>query len=113
MIYLKSAQLNMQYSLILELMLYKFELGHKTGEVLKNICWVKSEGAVDHSTKTKWFVWVARTSTIKQGQIHLKLDSEAMLQAIESNLASYNLVWFDAVNNNCNSFIPINMRCIR
>ena len=46
---LKATQMNMPYSLIWELILYKFELGHNAEEATKNIC-VKGEGAVDYST---------------------------------------------------------------
>ena len=51
-------------------MFYKFELGLNVVEVTKN------------------FAQVARTSTIRQGQVSLKLDSEVRIQAIEANLAS-------------------------
>ena len=44
---LKAAQINVQRSLIHELMLYKFGLGHNTVEATKNID--------DHSTETRWF----------------------------------------------------------
>ena len=47
---LKVTQVNRQQSLIQELMLYKFELGHNTTEATKNICCVKGEGIDDHST---------------------------------------------------------------
>ena len=36
-------------------MLYKFILGHNTGEATKKICHAKGEGAVDHTTLTRWF----------------------------------------------------------
>ena len=35
-------------------MLYKFELGNNTVEVTKNIYCEESEGAIDHSTVTRW-----------------------------------------------------------
>ena len=47
--------MNMQCSLIWEIMLYKFELGHNTVKATKNICYGKGEGAVDLSTVTRWF----------------------------------------------------------
>ena len=50
---LKAAQMNVQHGLIWEFMLYKFELGHNAMEATKNICYVKSEGAVDHSLETR------------------------------------------------------------
>ena len=34
-------------------MVYEFELGHTAVEATKNICFVKSEGVVDHSTVTR------------------------------------------------------------
>ena len=40
---LKAAQMNLQCSLMHELMLYKFKMGQ---EATKNICCMKSEGAV-------------------------------------------------------------------
>ena len=49
---LKAAQMNMQHSLIQQLMLYELKLGHYTAEVTKNIYWAKSEGTLDHSTVT-------------------------------------------------------------
>ena len=52
---LKATEINMQPSLIWELMLYKFKLSHNTAEATKNICYAKDEGTVDHSTVTKWF----------------------------------------------------------
>ena len=35
-------------------MLYNSEQGHNAVEADKNICCVKSEGAVDHSIVTRW-----------------------------------------------------------
>ena len=49
---LKAAQMNVQYSLIQELMLYKFEPNHNIMEVTKNIC---VNGEDDHRTVTRWF----------------------------------------------------------
>ena len=40
-------------SLIQEPMLYKFVGVHNVIEAAKNICWVKSENSVDHSTVTR------------------------------------------------------------
>ena len=40
---LKAAKINMQCSLIWELMLWGFELGYNTTETTKNICCVKGE----------------------------------------------------------------------
>ena len=46
---LKAAQMNVQCSLIQELMLDKFELGYNATEVTKKIYYAKDEGAVDRS----------------------------------------------------------------
>ena len=46
---LKAAKINMQHSLISELILYKFKLGHNTTETTKNFCGIKSEGTIDNS----------------------------------------------------------------
>ena len=48
---LKAVQVNIQCSLIWELMLYKFELNHNTAEATKNICCTTGEDAVDHRKK--------------------------------------------------------------
>ena len=53
---LKAAQMNVQHSLIRELMVYKFELSHKNVETIKNICCAKGEAEVDLSTVTRWFM---------------------------------------------------------
>ena len=52
---LKVTQMNIWNSLIRELMLYEFKLKHSASEPSKNICCVKGEGAVDHSTVTNCF----------------------------------------------------------
>ena len=66
---LKVAQINVQDSIILELMLNKFKLGHNAAKVANNICCAKSESVVDHSTVTRWlknFTWFTRTFMIWQ-----------------------------------------------
>ena len=66
---LKAAQINMQCSLIWELMLYEFKLCYDSAEATKNISCTKGEGIVDHSTVTRWFInfgQVARTTMIRQ-----------------------------------------------
>ena len=68
----KAAQMNMQYSLIQELILYEFELGHNSAETTKYICCAEAEHTVDQSTIArgfKKFSQVARISTIRQGQV--------------------------------------------
>ena len=51
---LKAVQMNVQCSLIQELILCKFELDYNAAETTKNIPCIKSEGTVDHSTATRW-----------------------------------------------------------
>ena len=46
---LKVALMNMQRSLIWELMLYEFELGYNAAEVIKDICYPKGKSSVNHS----------------------------------------------------------------
>ena len=68
---LKATQMNMQYSLIWELMLYEFELNYNAVEATKSICCVKGEDAVDtvqYLDSSRNFAQVARTSTIRQNQ---------------------------------------------
>ena len=50
---LKVIQMSIQYSLIQELMIYKFELSHNSIETTKRVCFVKGEGTVHQSTVTK------------------------------------------------------------
>ena len=51
----KATQMNVQHSLIHELILYKFKLGYNSAEVTKNICWVKGESAVENGIVIRWF----------------------------------------------------------
>ena len=48
---LKAAQMNMQHSLIWELILYKYELGYNATKTSKNICNAKDEGTVDYNNQ--------------------------------------------------------------
>ena len=52
---LKDTQMNLQHSLIWELMLYQFELYHNNEEATQNVSFAKAEGIVDHSTVTRSF----------------------------------------------------------
>ena len=52
---LKAAQMNMQSSLIQELLLYKFKLSYNTVKAIKNNCYTKGESTFDHNTRTRWF----------------------------------------------------------
>ena len=47
--------MNMQCSLIWELILHKFKIGHNAAEAIKNNSCVKGKRAVNHSTVTRWF----------------------------------------------------------
>ena len=38
--------MNVQYSLIQELMIYNFKMGYNLVQVTKNVCYVKEEGTV-------------------------------------------------------------------
>ena len=84
--------MNMQHSLIWEFMLYKLELDINTAEITKNNCCVKSENEVDHSTVTRWFkkFHIACRDIDNQARPGRpkSVDSEAMLQAIDINMAS-------------------------
>ena len=51
---LKAAKINVQFSLIWEIMLSKFELIHNVTEVSKNISQKVKGRLVDHSTVTRW-----------------------------------------------------------
>ena len=84
----------LQCSLVQELILYKFELGHNAVEAIRNL-YVKGEGAVGHST----------VQMVHLG--HKKLDNSAKsgrpktMDSIDANLESstwiqhHSPVWFD------------------
>ena len=57
---LKVTQMNVQHILIWKLMLYEFERGYNVAEATKNVCCAKGEGAIDHSTVTRWLkkIWL-------------------------------------------------------
>ena len=44
-----------QHCLIRKLILYEFELVHNTMKITQSVCGAKGEGAIDHSTMTRWF----------------------------------------------------------
>ena len=73
-------------------MLYKFKLGHNATEAAKRICFMKGEGAVDHSTVTRWFEKFGSGCKKLNDQTRSgrpeTVDSEAEIQAIEVNLSS-------------------------
>ena len=78
--------MNVQCSLIREFMLYNFELGHNTGEAIKNICCERGKGAVDHRTVTKWLKKFHLDCKNLNDQARLKrsknMDSEAVIQRV-------------------------------
>ena len=92
---LKAVQMNMQHSLITELMLYGVEQSYNTAEVAKNSCCVKSEGAVDHSIEIKWLkkFRLGCKKFDKQMKLGRPITEDSMtsLEAIETNLASSTL----------------------
>ena len=95
-------------SLIWELMLYEFKLGHDTVETIKNICCKKNEGAVNHRKLTRWFKKFCSgcKNLNKQARSNRPktMDSEDVFQAVETNLVtlgeyqvssvSHSPVWF-------------------
>ena len=52
---LKGALISVQSSLIRELILYEFEMGHHAKETTKNFCYAEDEYAVDLSKISWWF----------------------------------------------------------
>ena len=89
---LKAAQMNMQCSLIWELMLHKFELGHNASEAAKSFYWTKGERTVDNSTVTRWFkkfcLYYYNLRNQARSSRPKTMDSKAVLQAIETDLMS-------------------------
>ena len=85
---LKASQLNVQHTLIHELMPYKFKLCHNAAEATKNISCAKSECEVDHSTVTRWFKKFSsgcKNLNMQARSCRSKtVDSKATLQAIEA-----------------------------
>ena len=72
---LKAVRMNVQSSLIQELILYEFKMDHSTSESAQKICYAKSNGAVGTGTVTRWlkkFSSCSKTSTIRQGLVGLK-----------------------------------------
>ena len=74
----------MQCNLIQELMLYEFELGHKSQGSNENICCVK--GTVDYNPVIRW--WKKLDDQAKSGRPKT-VDSEAVLRAREANPREY------------------------
>ena len=73
-------------------MIYDFILSHNATEATKHIRCTKGEGEVDHTTVTRWLK-KCRSSCLnlddqaRWGKLKIE-DSEAMFEAIETNLVS-------------------------
>ena len=63
--------MNVQCSLIPELEVYEFKLGHNATESTQNIGHAKGKDGVGHSKVPRWFKKFC-TSTIRQYQVSLK-----------------------------------------
>ena len=91
---LKVMLMNVQHSLIQELILHEFKLCYNTKEATKKICCMKGEGKADHSTITRWFKTFCSDSKNHDKQARSgrpkTRDSEAALQVIKTNLVSGN-----------------------
>ena len=89
---LKTTQMNVQCRIIWELMFYKFTLGHNTTEATKNICYVKIEGAINHSTVSRCFKKFCSGCQNLDHQTRSSrpkiMESKTMLQSTEANSAS-------------------------
>ena len=89
---LKATKMNMHCSIIWELILYQFELGHNIVEATKKICCAKSEGADDQSTATRWFKKLQSGCKNLDDQVRLgwfkTMDFKTVLQAIVLNPVS-------------------------
>ena len=86
---LKAAYMNVQHSLILQLMLLEFKLSHNVEEAVKILC-AKGEGIV--SLVIRWFKIFCSNCKNFDDQRRLgrpkSIYSKAVLQAIEANPAS-------------------------
>ena len=83
---LKPTKMNVQCSLIQELMLHEFKLDHKAVKTTKNIFNMKGEGSVDHHNTVIKFCSACKNLIDQAKSSRAKImDSEAMLQAIEVN----------------------------
>ena len=70
-------------------MIYDFKPGYNVDEATKNICCMKSEGIVDHSTITRWFKKFFLGCKNLNDQARLgrpkMVNSKVELKAIETN----------------------------
>ena len=85
-------QMNMQCSLIQELMVYEIRRCHNAIETSKDIYCAKEEGTVDYSTKTKWFkkshLGCKNLNDQAKSSRPKTMDSEAVSQVIHANQVS-------------------------
>ena len=69
---------------------FKFKLDHNVVEAIKNICCVKDEGAVDHSTAIRLFKKIYPSYNKLDNQTRLvrpkTMDFKTLLRAIEAIL---------------------------
>ena len=86
--------MKVQITLIWDLMLYEFELGHDAAEATKNICLEKSEGVVNSWLKAFRFGCKIRITQARSGRSKT-VDSETFLHPIECyiNSVTHTLVW--------------------
>ena len=73
-------------------MLYEFKVSHKTVEETKNICCMKAEEAVEHSTINKWLKifclgWEKLNDQRRLGRPKT-MHSDDVLQTVAANLVS-------------------------
>ena len=80
--------MNIQCSLIQEIMLYKFELGHNAMETTKNIYCMKDENTVHYRLFKKFCLGCKNLdSQVRSGRPKI-IDSQGILQIKEANLVS-------------------------
>ena len=121
---LKAAQMNEQYNLIWELLLYQLKLEHNNTEATKNIYCAKGEGTVDHNTVTRQLKKLCLGNKNLEDQARLDrpktMDSKTDFQAIDTNLqvtlrenqaswASHSWVWFITLPTSAKAFRAVKL----
>ena len=81
--------MNVQHSLIQELMHYKFKMGFNTVKATKDICYTKDEDRVDQSTVSRWFKKFCTDCMKLNDQARSGRPKTLDFKAIEVNLASH------------------------
>ena len=88
-VWYESCTVSMQHRLHQELRFYIFTLSHNTVRATKNICCLKDEDAIDHTTVTKWVKKFCSTFKNLNNQAKSdrpkNMDSEVVFQAIGAN----------------------------